>query len=117
MYPSIAAYDPVTADILLDGRYEISELGTDSYIIDTPGHTNGSVSLIIDNQHAFVGDTMFGFMKERIIPGFANDIPELMRSWQILADTGCQFFYPGHGKPIDRERFESNFKKYKNKYL
>jgi len=116
LYPSIGAYDPVSADILLDDSYQIGELGKNSRIIHTPGHSNGSVSLIIDNVHAFVGDCMFGFMRKRIIPGFANDIPQLMRSWQLLADTGCQVFYPGHGKPIDRERFDRNLSRCLNKY-
>ncbi len=116
LYPSLAAYEAVAADILIEDRYEISEFGAGTYILPTPGHTNGSVSLIMDNKHAFVGDSMFGIMRESIFPPFANDISRLMRSWQILADTGCQTFYPGHGRSISRERFENNFRKYRNKY-
>ena len=116
LYPSFGSYDPVSADIMLEESYQVDELGKDSRIIHTPGHTNGSVSLIIDNEHAFVGDCVFGFARERIFPGFANDIPQLMRSWQLLADTGCKIFYPGHGKPIDRERFDRNLSAYLYKY-
>jgi len=115
LYPSLAAYEPVEADIVIDDRYEIGEFGTGVYIIPTPGHTSGSVSLIINNQFAFVGDSMFGIMKESIFPPFANDTVELMKSWQLLADSGCQNFYPGHGTAISRERFDINFMKYTNK--
>lgn len=111
--PSIGSYPAVTADILVEDRYDITELGIEAYVIHTPGHTNGSVSLIIDNEYAFVGDSMFGIMKKSILPPFADDPSALKRSWQVLAETGCRIFYPGHGKPIDRQRFENNLRKFK----
>lgn len=114
LVPSIASYPPVIPDILAGDRYDITELGIPAYLIHTPGHTSGSVSLIIDNKHAIVGDSMFGVFKRSILPPFADDPATLMRSWQLLADTGCRIFYPGHGKPIDRYILEQNIGEYRS---
>ena len=116
LYPSIASYDPVEADIRIEDRYEIEELGAGSYILHTPGHTHGSISFIAGNEHAFVGDSLFGIMKDSVFPPFADNVPELIRSWQLLADTGCHIFYPGHGRQISRELFLSDLEKFKTKY-
>lgn len=110
--PSIGSYPPVTPDILVEDRYDITELGIPAYLIHTPGHTSGSVSLIVDNEYAIVGDSMFGIFKRSILPPFADDPATLMRSWQALAETGCRIFYPGHGRPIDRLKLETNIGKY-----
>ena len=112
LVPSIGSYPPAVADILIEERYDITELDVPAFVIHTPGHTRGSVSVIIDNEYAFVGDCMFGIFRRSILPPFADDPAALMRSWQVLADTGCSTFYPGHGKSIDRQRFEDNLRKF-----
>jgi len=99
----IGRFKPVNPDITLTVKLDLNRYGIDGYIIPTPGHTSGSQSLII-GEHAFVGDDMFGIFRNTVFPPFADDVPALMKSWQELLDTGCQKFYPGHGKVIDREK-------------
>jgi glyoxylase-like metal-dependent hydrolase (beta-lactamase superfamily II) len=109
--PSIGAYPPVTPDILLEDRYDITGWGVHAYMMHTPGHTCGSASLILDNEYAFIGDSMFGIRRRSIFPPFADNPAALMRTWEKLAATGCRMFYPGHGAPITRQRLIINLEK------
>ncbi len=102
IFPAYSKYDPVEADLLWE---EGSSLPWDHPVrlIHTPGHTEGSISVIWRDRDAFVGDTLFGYEKDDCLPWFANDLNHLAQSWEKLLDTGCETFYPAHGRPVKRE--------------
>jgi len=112
---SIGKYEPTTPDIIVNDQFSLSD---DLKIIHTPGHTMGSESLLIDNEIALVGDTLFGIFKHKIFPPFADDVKTLYHSWEKLLVTQCSLFLPGHGKPVGRKNFEQYyFKKTHKKSL
>ena len=80
-------------------------------IIHTPGHSQGSMSLIVDDEVAFVGDALFGVFRNKAIPPFADDVEELVESWGKLLETNCKLFLPGHGSPILRKTLEKEYLK------
>jgi hydroxyacylglutathione hydrolase len=96
----IGGYESVSPDITISGRFDLDEYITPAYILPTPGHTLGSISIIILDSHAIVGDTLFNVFRKGVFPPFADDHEELLRSWRALCDTGCRYFYPGHGNPF-----------------
>lgn len=100
---NLASYPPAKVDIPIDDIYEIKTSNEAVRILRTPGHSPGSVSLILENEIAIVGDTMFRIFDKKIFPPFADDIPELLNSWDKLLKTECSIFLPGHGKEIPRE--------------
>lgn len=102
----MGGYDPVVPDITVKDRLGLEAYGLDGYVLATPGHTAGSLSLILHHEHAIVGDTFFNIFKRSLFPPFADDPEELMKSWKKLYETGCTHFYPGHGKPFGRERLK-----------
>jgi hydroxyacylglutathione hydrolase len=104
-------YPPVKPDILLQDKFDLQSYGIDGYIIHTPGHTAGSVSLILAEGSAFVGDSLMGTAITTVMPIFANDIPTLYKSWKILLDTGSEIFYPSHGQPLTRMQLEREYVK------
>ena len=79
-------------------------------VLYTPGHTKGSVSFIVDDEIALVGDTLFAIMPFSVYPPFADDTVALLKSWKLLLDTNCSLFLPGHGGPVTRKRLELNYK-------
>ncbi len=105
------SFEPFEPDVTINERYDFSDLGVNAFIQATPGHTAGSLSLIFEGKHAFVGDTAFNIRKKSVYPPFANNEQELIRSWKILLDTGAQYFWPGHGRMFTREKLEKNYKK------
>lgn len=107
----LGEYDPVDPDITISERFDLHAYGIDGYILPTPGHTAGSISVIIDERHAIVGDTLFHIVKHSVFPPYANDQKTLLSSWEKLLAIECEYFYPGHGKPFTRAKFEKTYEK------
>ncbi|MBK9388725.1 MAG: MBL fold metallo-hydrolase [Bacteroidetes bacterium] len=102
-FNSFARYTPCSYDLLIDSFYDLKDPGFNAYILHTPGHTPGSLSVIIGHEIALVGDTMFGIFRGSVFPPFANDVRSLVKSWGDLLETGCNIFLPSHGSENSRE--------------
>ena len=65
-------------------------------VIETPGHTRGSVCLLVEN-NLFTGDTIFAKRPgNTIFPG--GNEKELLNSLNIIALLSKKYMiYPGHG--------------------
>lgn len=103
-------FPPVRPDVLLDASFDLAEYGLDGRVLHTPGHTAGSVSLLLPDGAAIVGDVLMGgYMGGNLLgtrPNyhyFADDLPMLRASLQALLDAGVQTFYVGHGGPLRRD--------------
>jgi len=107
-------YRPFVGDFLLKDSFDFDKLFSDIRIIKTAGHSPGSISIIIDDEIAIVGDTMFGVFNNSVFPPFADNPDELIKSWNILLNTGCQLFLPGHGGIITRSILQKEYNKYSN---
>ncbi len=105
----IFRFDPVKPSLLIDDNYELMP---GIRLISTPGHSEGSISLIVGDEIAIVGDVLFGMFEGYIMPPYANDVLALLESWKKLLDTNCRLFLPGHGKAITREALEEAYLRY-----
>jgi hydroxyacylglutathione hydrolase len=108
-------YKPCAYDLTVDKRLELNDYGFNAYIMHTPGHTKGSISVIVDNEVAIVGDCMFGIFNGSVFPPFATDIGQMIESWGKLLDTGCSLFLPSHGSADNRLLVEKDYHKRMNK--
>jgi hydroxyacylglutathione hydrolase len=106
IFPLIGRYAPVEPDEVVSSALRLDDLGISACLLPTPGHTHGSLSLVLDGGAAIVGDTLFGIFSHTAFPPFADDVPALLRSWQALLDTGAQVFLPAHGRPVPRRLLE-----------
>jgi len=104
-------YQSCKADRIVGNRLELSDLGFDATLLSTPGHSPGSMSLIVKNEIALVGDTMFGQVPGIIFPPFADSADLLIRSWGMLLETSCRLFLPAHGRPVKRSLLEKWYKR------
>lgn len=102
-------YMPVKADISVNNRFDLKPFGFNAYCLHTPGHTKGSLSIIVDDEIAFTGDNMVGVAEGSIFPPFGDDIPGIIKSWKILLDTSCSLFVPVHGSPKMRDILQRHF--------
>jgi hydroxyacylglutathione hydrolase len=55
-------FDEVEPEILVDEEMDLLEFGVNGRIVHTPGHTSGSISLLLDSGEAFVGDLAINWM-------------------------------------------------------
>ncbi len=106
------AYDPCPYDIVVRDRFSISDFGFNAYIVPTPGHTAGSMSVIVDEEIAIAGDALFGVFPGSVLSPWAVDRARMVRSWKVLLDTGCRLFLPSHGRPRDRDTVIKQYEKY-----
>jgi hydroxyacylglutathione hydrolase len=98
-------------DILVDENYDLQVYGYNAYIMHTPGHTQGSVCVIVDDEIVLAGDTLFGIFKGSVFPPFASNVFQLMESWRKLLETPCIIFLPSHGSARNREVLTRNYMK------
>ncbi len=110
-FKPFARYKPCAPDLTFKERYDLSDSGYNAYLLHTPGHTEGSASIIIDHDIALVGDAMFGVFPESVFPPFAGDPVQLIHSWKKLLDTGCNVFIPSHGSANKRSLVEKEYNK------
>jgi glyoxylase-like metal-dependent hydrolase (beta-lactamase superfamily II) len=88
-------------DVVLGNEgLSLEKYGIPGKVIHTPGHTLGSVSVLLETGDAFVGCMTHNGIPFRIKPGlpiFAEDLPKLRDSWRSLLEQGAETIYPAHG--------------------
>jgi len=92
--------------VLGDEPFPLQEYGIPGRILHTPGHSRGSVSVLLDSGEAFVGDLAMNRFPLRLTPGlpiFAEDSAAVSESWRLLLEAGARTIYPAHGKPFPAE--------------
>jgi len=74
-----------------ESRTVLERIGIAGEIVPTPGHSDDSVSLLLDDGSVFTGDLT--------LPALigAEDAGVVAASWQRLQEGGATRVYPGHG--------------------
>ena len=91
-YTEITTHDNVVITCAASRSF-LADLGVAGEILPTPGHSDDSVSLVLDIGCAFTGDlTMESMVAE-------EDPAVVARSWKLLRDRGVTTVYAGHGNP------------------
>lgn len=97
-------------EITMDGNVTISfaesrallkKIGIPGEIIPTPGHSDDSVSLLLDDGSVFTGDLTHPMMVG------LEDAEIVSASWRLLRERGATRVYPGHG-PVRQMDAASN---------
>ena len=69
----------------------VVSIGIQGEILHTPGHSDDSISLLLDDGSVFTGDlTRLEFIGH-------EEVEVVSASWQLLRDRGAKRVYPGHG--------------------
>ena len=84
-------------------------------VIHTPGHTEGTLTIITEKGNAFVGCSVHGFPL-RLTPGLptiAQNPEQVLTSWQRIVKEGAKTLHISHGKPLTVEKMKKILKKNK----
>ena len=72
-------------------RAFLYEIGIEGHFVHTPGHSDDSISLLLDSGETFTGDLRAEFL--------LDDASSLeSKSWHELRKLGAQRVYPSHGQ-------------------
>ena len=105
--PLLFRFPATQIDVVLgDEGLSLTEYGIPGRVIHTPGHTAGSVSVLLESGDAFVGCMTHNNLPFRLSPGlpiFAEDLEQLRESWKLLLNLGAKTIYPAHGEPFSAD--------------
>lgn len=106
------SFTPVKPDILIAEALSLDSFSIDGSVHLTPGHTSGSVSVLLKSGEAFIGDLAVNFIIT-VYPIFAEDPGEVLRSWKKIIELGARKIYPSHGPwPIEIEKLAKEYEKH-----
>ncbi len=78
-----------------------------AHIVETPGHTSCSISLLTDDGMLFCGDAaMNGFPSSERVTIWIENMGDFCKSWEKIIKLNPQAIYPGHGKPFPVSNLE-----------
>ncbi len=96
------AFEP---DIVFEEKWRLDEYGIAGQVLPTPGHTPGSVSVLLDSGEAIMGDVVMGdFLRLLRRPGppiVAWDLEQNRESACRLLALSPRIVYVGHGGPFE----------------
>jgi ribonuclease/clavin/mitogillin len=75
-----------------DSRAWLSGIGVAGEILPTPGHSDDSVSLLLDDGTAFTGD-----LTPPMLAADDEAGRQARESWRLLRERGATRIHPGHG--------------------
>ncbi|WP_289293508.1 MBL fold metallo-hydrolase [Bacteroides sp. 41_26] len=112
-YPAIS---PNETDIIVNSDiddYSLRNIGIKGKIIATPGHSHDSISVLLDNGNAYVGDLVMNMPNMKIIgkipfPIEAEDYSQVQQSLRKLLGLGATVFFPSHGQPVSKKIIEDS---------
>jgi len=102
-------YPPLTGrqtDHLLSGDdlLLLKKIGIDGIILHTPGHSTDSISVLLSDGSAIVGDAAMNVFGVAPFPILIDKIEDVYSSWGKLIEHGALTIYPAHGKPFKADK-------------
>ncbi|MBI3775963.1 MAG: MBL fold metallo-hydrolase [Gammaproteobacteria bacterium] len=109
-------YEPFVPDIIIDGSLDLAPWGIQGKVLTLPGHTPGSVVVVLDDGRALVGDMILGgYFGGALFPQragqhyFHADVAANLENIKTLLKLRTKMFYLGHGGPVTREAVLEGF--------
>lgn len=105
----IGSFPGAEPDLVVTDSFDLEEFGFPGKVIHTPGHTRGSMVVLMSGGELIGGDTIFGLEGKQHFPPFAEDLSALLRSWELIRDLQAKMLYPAHGRRFSFDSFLAEF--------
>lgn len=104
------AFPPFAPDIVVERELDLKPWGVDGKAMAMPGHTPGSLVVLLSGRRAIVGDMVLGgYLGGRVSPQVAGmhyfqaDVVRNHSNIRQLLRPGVTTFYLGHGGPVSSD--------------
>jgi len=107
--PRFAGFEP---DVVIEDELDLNPFGVRGRVISTPGHTPGSISVILDSGEAIISDLLSGSLLTATVPVIAfwawNEKQSRESIRKVLA-LKPRVIYATHGGPFDPSQVARKF--------
>lgn len=114
--PMLSSYKENAPDVWLEDGRRLDVYGVAGRIMHIPGHTAGSISVVLDDGQAIVGDVLMGgYWGGNLLARrpnwhyFAQDFSQTQASLVAILETGAHTLYIGHGGPLTAAAVQQRF--------
>lgn len=97
-----------TPSLFFEGGEDLGEYGVDAEVIALPGHTRGSLGLLVNGVDLIAGDAMFNVLRPTAARIF-EDRTAMLESLDIIKGTACKTIHVAHGRPVPADSFFAGF--------
>jgi glyoxylase-like metal-dependent hydrolase (beta-lactamase superfamily II) len=98
--------ETLTPDVWLEDEQSLRDFGIDARVVHTPGHTAGSVSVMLDDSALFVGDAILNLVRVSF-PLFWEDPVAIRESALRIQALKPRVCYTGHGRAFDTNQLDA----------
>jgi len=104
LFIRLSKSDRFEPDLYIEEGYDFSGYGFDARVLDIPGHSKGSISILTASGDLFCGDLLANVDKPDIW-SIIDDSVAAHGSVEKLKSLQINTVYPGHGQPFSMELF------------
>ena len=93
-------FETFKPDVAVADGFDLSNYGLNAKVVHIPGHSKGSIGVLMDNGNLYCGDFLY------TTPGmnFVDDMQARNASLAKLKKLPIKEVFPGHGKPTQSVR-------------
>jgi glyoxylase-like metal-dependent hydrolase (beta-lactamase superfamily II) len=110
----IKGFEPYEPEVIINREFPLYDFGIPGKIIETPGHTKGSISVLLDDGNLFIGDLIMGGMIDKgkpKLPMFACDLKLVKENIKKIVSLSPRMVYTGHGGPFTVEKIKKMYER------
>jgi glyoxylase-like metal-dependent hydrolase (beta-lactamase superfamily II) len=104
----VKPFPGIQPDVIIERNRSLADYGVNGRVLLTPGHTPGSISVLLNNGEAIIGDVLMGGWIGGNVFGtrpnyhyFIDDRSALHASLKNILAQSPTRLYVGHGGPLD----------------
>ncbi len=104
-------YEPFEPDVWLEEGQSLGDFGVEGYLLHTPGHTQGSVTLALEDGVTFIGDALINLFKVGY-PMYWEDPDAARESGRRIQSLKPRILYSGHGRAFSGQELDRYLEEY-----
>jgi hydroxyacylglutathione hydrolase len=89
-----------TPDLFLQDGGSLAEYGLEAQVLETPGHSTGSICILTSSGDLFCGDLLSNTTGKPMLNSMMYDKAAGDASFEKLKNYSIKMGYPGHGQPF-----------------